>query len=385
MSSYERFLAPCLRLLPPEAAKDIAGWGLRRGFLPAAPAFQNQALRATLWGLSFANPIGLAAGFDKDAAFLAGDLAMGFGFVEAGTVTPRAQPGNPKPRLFRLPEDKAVINRFGFNSAGGDAFRRNLEAYRAAHGRGQGVVGVNVGRNKDTEDAVRDYVYLVRTLSPLADYLCINVSSPNTPGLRDMQRSDALRKLIGACREALDGAVGTAAPPMLVKVSPDLDEAEIDLIAGTALELGVDGVVLTNTTIARGPDLRGAARDEAGGLSGRPIFARSTHVLRAFHERIGGSLPLVGVGGVFTAEDAYAKIRAGASLVQLYTGLYYKGPSVVREIQQGLVELLRRDGHASYLDAVGLDTAAPPSRPVAPDVAAEAPDVAVEAPAAAIA
>ena len=372
MSSYERVLAPCLRLLPPEAAKDIVGWGLRRGLLPAAPAFQNPALRATLWGLSFANPVGLAAGFDKDAAFLSGDLGMGFGFVEAGTVTPRAQPGNAQPRLFRLPEDKAVINRFGFNSAGGEVFRRNLEAYRAAHGRGQGVVGVNVGRNKDTEDAVRDYVYLVRTLAPLADYLCINVSSPNTPGLRDLQREDALRRLIGACREALDGTPGVAGVPMLVKVSPDLDEAGIDCIADAALDHGVDGVVLTNTTVARPSDLRGAKRDEAGGLSGRPVFARSTEVLRGLRERVGDRLPLVGVGGVFTAEDAYAKIRAGASLVQLYTGLYYKGPGVVREIQHGLVELLRRDGHASYLDAVGLDTAAPPIPLAEPAVGATA-------------
>ena len=378
MSSYERLLAPCLRLLPPEAAKDIVGWGLRRGLLPAAPALHDSALRATLWGLSFANPVGLAAGFDKDAAFLEGCLGMGFGFVEAGTVTPRAQPGNAKPRLFRLPEDKAVINRFGFNSAGGEAFRRNLEAYRAAHGRGRGVVGVNVGRNKDTEDAVRDYVYLVRTLAPLADYLCINVSSPNTPGLRDMQRGDALRRLIGACRDALDGTAGEM-PPMLVKVSPDLDEGEIDLIAGAVLELGVDGVVLTNTTIARGPELRGAARDEAGGLSGRPIFARSTHVLRAFHERVEGRLPLVGVGGVFSAEDAYAKIRAGASLVQLYTGIYYKGPEVVRAIQRGLADLVRRDGLASYRDAIGLDSAVPPARPEQPErgVAALAPVAAV--------
>jgi dihydroorotate dehydrogenase len=370
MSSYERVLAPCLRLLPPETAKDLVGWGLRRGLLPATPAFQNPALRATLWGLSFANPVGLAAGFDKDAAFLSGDFDMGFGFVEAGTVTPRAQPGNPKPRLFRLPEDKAVINRFGFNSAGGEVFRRNLEAYRAAHGRSQGVVGVNVGRNKDTEDAARDYAYLVRTLAPLADYLCINISSPNTPGLRDLQREDALRRLIATCREALDGTASAAGVPMLVKVSPDLDEAGIDCIAGAALDLGVDGVVLTNTTVARPSDLRGAKRDEAGGLSGRPVFVRSTEVLRGLRGRVGDRLPLVGVGGVFTAEDAYAKIRAGASLIQLYTGLYYKGPGVVREIQRGLVDLLRRDGHASYLDAVGLDTVAPPAPLAEPAVAA---------------
>jgi dihydroorotate dehydrogenase len=217
---------------------------------------------------------------------------------------------------------------------------------------------------------VRDYAYLVRILAPLADYLCINVSSPNTPGLRDLQREDALRRLIAACREALDGTVGAARVPMLVKVSPDLNEAGIDCIADAALNFGVDGVVLTNTTIARPSDLRGAKRDEAGGLSGRPVFACSTEALRGLRERVGDRLPLVGVGGVFTAEDAYAKIRAGASLVQLYTGLYYKGPSVVREIQRGLVELLRRDGHASYLDAVGLDTAAPPAPLAEPAVAA---------------
>lgn len=362
MSSYERLVAPCLRLLAPETAKELAIWSLRHRLLPAAPAADDPALRADLWGLRFANPLGLAAGFDKNAAFVAGAFDMGFGFVEAGTVTPRPQPGNPKPRLFRLNEDGGVINRFGFNSEGGAVFRRNLEAYRAAHGQGRGPVGVNIGRNKETEDPIGDYTGLIRSLAPLADYLCVNISSPNTPGLRAMQEGDALRGLIGACREALDATMGAGgAVPMLVKLAPDLDEAGIDHIASVVLELGVDGVVLTNTTIDRPADLRGADRGETGGLSGRPVFAPSTRVLRAFHERIAGRLPLIGVGGVFSAEDAYAKIRAGASLVQLYTGLYFKGPGLAREIQRGLSALLKRDGHASYRDAVGLETSTPPA------------------------
>jgi dihydroorotate dehydrogenase len=307
-------------------------------------------LASELWGLTFANPLGLAAGFDKDARVVAATLGLGFGFVEVGSVTPRPQPGNPKPRIFRLPEDGAVINRLGFNNAGMEAARTRLAAFRK-RGWVRGPVGINLGKNKDSADAAGDYVLGAAALSPLADYLVVNVSSPNTPGLRALQGRAELEDLLGRVLAALP----EPAPPLLVKIAPDLTAEDKADIAAVALSLGISGLIATNTTIARPAGLKGAARSEAGGLSGRPLFGPSTAVLGDLYRLTEGKIPLIGVGGIASGADAYRKIRAGASLVQLYTGLVYGGPALVGRIKTELARLLREDGFASVSAAVGAD------------------------------
>ncbi len=339
----------CLRLLDPETAHRATLWALGRGLAPHAPAADDPALAIRLWGRTIPNPLGLAAGFDKDALAPGPLLGLGFGFVEVGTLTPRAQPGNPRPRIFRLPEDGAVINRLGFNNRGAAAARAALDRWRAAGG--TGLIGVNIGRNWDTEDAVGDYAAAAKVLAPAADYLAINVSSPNTPGLRALQGKAELEGLIDGLRAALGGLADR--PPLLLKVAPDLGEAELADIAEVALERRLDGLIATNTTIERPPGLLGRHRAEAGGLSGRPLFAPSTEVLARLHRLTGGRLPLIGVGGIASGADAYAKIRAGASLVQLYTALVYQGPGLVPRIKAELAALLRRDGFSTVRDAVG--------------------------------
>ena len=351
------FAQSCLRLLDPETAHRATLWALRRGLAPRAKAEDDPSLAIRLWGRDFPNPLGLAAGFDKDAEAPGPLLALGFGFVEVGTLTPRPQPGNPRPRIFRLPEDGAVINRLGFNNRGAAAARAALDRWRAAGG--AGLVGVNVGKNKESADAAGDYAAAARTLAPAADYLTINVSSPNTPGLRALQAKAELGALIDGLRDALagPGAGSGAGPPLLLKVAPDLSDDALADIAQVALERRLDGLIATNTTIARPPGLLGRHRGETGGLSGRPLFARSTEVLGRLHGLTGGRLPLIGVGGVASGADAYAKIRAGASLVQLYTGLVYHGPGLIAWIKRDLAALLRRDGFARVADAVGADRA----------------------------
>lgn len=349
-SVLSRLASPFLRRLDPETGHRLAIRALRCGLVPPAPPFDDPVLRRSLWGLDFANPLGSAAGFDKNAEAVAETLALGFGFVEVGTVTPRPQPGNPRPRLFRLVEDEAVINRMGFNNEGLDAVLRRLRQRRAA-----GVVAVNLGRNKDSTDAVADYVAGVRVAAPLASFLVVNVSSPNTPGLRGLQRRRDLEQLLRAVLAARDDTPAGRRPPLLVKIAPDLDEAELADIAAVALDTGIDGVVATNTTIGRPPSLKGTHAGEAGGLSGRPLFDLSTRVLRDTYRLTGGRLPLVGVGGVASGADAYAKIRAGASLVQLYTAMVYGGPGLVDRIRRDLATLLRRDGFAGVAEAVGAD------------------------------
>ncbi len=278
-------------------------------------------------------------------------LRLGFGFVETGTVTPRPQPGNPKPRVFRLDEEMAVINRMGFNSGGLDA----LVSRMAGRDRGDGIVGVNIGRNRDSADATADYAEGVRRTAPVADYLVVNVSSPNTPGLRDLQARAVLEALL---RQLLDARAQTGVSlPLLVKIAPDLTPEERADIASVALATGIDGIVVANTTVARPPGLRDAQAKEAGGLSGRPLFAPSTVLLAEIYRLTEGRIPLIGVGGVASAADAYAKIRAGAALVQLYTALVFAGPALIGEIKTGLGELLRRDGFASVHEAVGVDAA----------------------------
>ena len=340
---------PLLRALPPEAAHRLTLAALAAGLGGTAANPDPAILRQRLWGRDFPNPVGISAGFDKDAQTPEALLRLGFGFVEIGTVTPRPQPGNPKPRVFRLEADGGLINRLGFNSGGLDAALARLARRR----REAGIVGVNVGKNRDSTDAVADYVEGVRRAAPLADYLVVNVSSPNTPGLRDLQTRAVLAELLLAVVKARDGT--GARPPLLVKIAPDLSPEERADIAAVALSSDIDGIIVSNTTVARPPGLRSPAASEAGGLSGRPLFAASTALLGDIYRLTEGRLPLIGVGGVASAADAYAKIRAGASLVQLYTALVFAGPALLGDIKTGLAVFLRRDGFASVAEAVGAD------------------------------
>ena len=325
--------------------------GLTR-LVSSAP--DDPILATRLWNLDFAKPFGLAAGFDKHSEVPDACLSLGFGFVEIGGVTPRPQPGNLGKRVFRLAEDDAVINRYGFNSCGLEVFAARL---RRRGRRAAGPVGVNLGKNKDTADAALDYEAGIAALSGLADFLVVNLSSPNTPGLRNLQ---ARTEMDGLVRRALAARAAAAPdpsrrPPLLVKVAPDLDAEGLADVAAVALETGIDGIVMGNTTLARPAELRGADRAEAGGLSGRPLMGPSTRLLSELYALTGGKMPLVGVGGIGSGTDAYAKIRAGASLVQLYTALVFQGPGLVPRIKRDLAALLRRDGFRSTTEAVGAD------------------------------
>lgn len=337
-------LRPLLFALPPETAHRLTIRALAAGLGPRA-APDPPELATTLAGLRLPNPIGLAAGFDKDAEAFAGALAAGFGFVEVGTLTPRPQPGNPRPRLFRLVEDRAVINRLGFNNGGLAAALPRL----AARDRAAGVVGVNIGANKDAADRVADYAAGLAAAAPHADYLTVNISSPNTPGLRALQTGAALAGLLARALPP------RPRPPVFVKIAPDLDEGELEAIAQVALEAGIEGLIATNTTLARPASLRSSHRVEAGGLSGAPLRAPATEVLRRLRRLTGGRLALVGVGGVASGADAWARIRAGADAVQLYTGLVYGGPGLVGRIKRDLLALMRRDGVRTLAEAVGAD------------------------------
>lgn len=356
MADLYPMVRPLLMRLDPERAHDLTIFALGLGLGPADAGADDPILATTAFGLALPNPIGLAAGFDKNAQVPGPMLKVGFGLVEAGTVTPRPQPGNPRPRLFRVPEAGAVINRFGFNNNGLEEFARRLEDLRGLGW--PGVVGANVGKNKETEDAAADYAIGIRRLTPLADYLVVNVSSPNTPGLRTLQSPDALAALLARCLEARAGAAGTRRPPLLLKVAPDLTDADKADIAAVVLDSGIDGLIVSNTTLARPPEIPADLAAQAGGLSGRPLMAPSTAVLAEFHRLLGGRVPLVGVGGVASGADAYAKIRAGAAVVQLYTALAFEGPGLVRRIKDELAGLLRRDGFASVAEAVGADAVA---------------------------
>jgi dihydroorotate dehydrogenase len=337
-----------LRLIDAETAHRLAIRALRAGLVPRPRLADDPILHQQLWGLRFDNPVGIAAGFDKHAEVPDALLDQGFGFVEIGGVTPRPQPGNPRPRVFRLVEDSAVINRMGFNSDGLDVVRGRL----AARPR-RGLVGVNLGKNKEQADAAADYVAGAAAFAPHADFLVINVSSPNTPGLRALQSRAALEDLVGRVRAALTAL--PAAPPLLLKVAPDLTGDDRRDIAEVALASRLDGLIVSNTTLARPDTLRSRHRQEAGGLSGRPLFEPSTALLGEFYRLTGGKLPLVGVGGIASGGDAYRKIRAGASLVQLYTALIFRGPGLVAEIRRDLAAALRADGFRSLGEAVGAD------------------------------
>lgn len=343
-----------LRRLDAERAHRLTITALATGLAPTETFPKDAALQVNAFGLSFPNPLGMAAGFDKDAEVPGPLLKLGFGFVEIGTVTPLAQPGNPKPRVFRLRADRALINRLGFNNGGHAAAHERLAARRF-----EGIVGVNLGANKVTHDRIDDYVRGIRTFADVADYFTINISSPNTPGLRDLQGAEALDELLTRVLAARGemAAIGRRVP-LLVKVAPDLDDAGIDAIAAAALTHAVDGLIVSNTTIARPPLTDARTARETGGLSGRPLFQPSTVVLAKVAERIDGRMPIIGVGGVCSGETAFAKIAAGASLVQLYTGLVYEGGGLVGKILRHLGEEVRRRGMTSIADAVGCDRAA---------------------------
>jgi dihydroorotate dehydrogenase len=351
MPNLYPLVRPALHRLSPEAAHELTLRALEIGGARLLGGFARQAsdppvLAQRLWGLDFPNPVGLAAGFDKDARVPDAVLRLGFGFVEVGTLTPRPQPGNPKPRLFRLEEDQAIVNRMGFNSRGHDAVVDRLSRRLRS-----GIVGVNLGKNRDSPDAGADYAEGIRRMARLADYLVINVSSPNTPGLRDLQVGAALSALL--CRLIRAREEAGSRVPLLVKIAPDLSAEERYDIAQVTLDSGIDGLIVSNTTIGRPRDLCSRHVHEAGGLSGRPLFAPSTALLASMYRLTKGRLLLIGVGGVASAADAYAKIRGGASLVQLYTALVFSGPALVTEIKSGLAALLRNDGFGSIAEAVG--------------------------------
>nr|WP_256515468.1 quinone-dependent dihydroorotate dehydrogenase [Alsobacter ponti] len=328
---------PVLRRFDAETAHGMTIAALRV-MPPVEPAKSPRELAVRAFGLDFPNPVGMAAGFDKNAEVPDALLALGFGFAEVGTLTPLAQPGNPKPRMFRLPEDEGVINRLGFNNEGHAAALRRL---RERTGRG-GVVGVNIGANKDTADRAADYVKGVEVFAELASYFTVNVSSPNTPGLRDLQHEAALDDLLARVIAARDAA--RVRRPVLLKIAPDLTLGDLDGVVAVARRRGVDGLIVSNTTISRPPTLRDPARAEQGGLSGKPLFALATRMLAETFVRVEGAFPLVGVGGIHSAESALAKIEAGATLIQLYSAMVYRGPALVDEIKAGLGAAARREG-----------------------------------------
>ncbi|MEQ8389144.1 MAG: quinone-dependent dihydroorotate dehydrogenase [Alphaproteobacteria bacterium] len=347
---------PFLRALPPETAHRLTvgllANRLATSVMPARPA-DDPRLHQTLFGLDFPNPLGLAAGFDKNAEAVDGTFRLGFGFVEVGTVTPHPQPGNPRPRLFRLPQDGAVINRMGFNNDGAGRVAERLNLRQARRHRNPGPLGVNIGRNKDQTDAAADYRRGAEILGAFADYLVVNVSSPNTPGLRALQSAENLGGILRATRDGL--AHLPEPPPVLVKIAPDLDDEALESIVRTARDESAAALIVSNTTVSRPPGLASPHRDEAGGLSGRPLFPLATRTLAKAYLYAEGALPLIGVGGVQSGADAYAKIRAGASLVQLYTALVFDGPALVGRILRELSARLAADGFADIAAARGGD------------------------------
>ncbi len=380
MSLLDALGAP-LRLLPAETAHTLALGALRCGIVPAAPAPKYASLSQTLWGLHFSNPVGMAAGFDKNAEAVDGLLGQGFGFVEVGTVTPKPQVGNAKPRLFRLAEDEAVINRMGFPGYGMDVFVANLKKRNM-----RGVVGANIGKNKDSEDAVADFVMLLRKVYAHADYITVNISSPNTEGLRKMQEGKQLKELLLALAHARKEMAGEIPPPLgggsewgaqmessapvastptsvlpqgggskplFIKIAPDLTAGQIADVVELAFAYKIDGLIVSNTTTSRPDTLKNSHRTEQGGLSGKPLFALSTQMLRDVYTLSEGKIPLIGCGGISSGEDAWEKIAAGASLLQLYTGLVYHGFGLIQRINRSLAQRMEREGIKNLQDVVG--------------------------------
>lgn len=354
MRVFDAFTLPLLRRLDPEDAHRLAIRGLR--LLPVTPPrADDPALAVRAFGLNFPNPVGMAAGFDKNAEVPDALLRLGFGFVEIGSVTPRPQAGNPRPRLFRLEQDSAVINRMGFNNDGAGAVLRRLAA-RASHG---GIVGVNLGANKDSPDRTADYVRLIELFAPVASYFTVNISSPNTPGLRSLQQAAALDDLLARVIDARERVRKNAGDsPLLLKIAPDLTLQELDDVVHIARSRRVDGMIVANTTLSRPASLRDRVRaSEQGGLSGRPLLRLSTRMVAETYVRAEGAFPLIGVGGIDSGGAALMKIRAGATLIQLYTALIYKGVGLVESIKADLVSTLRRTGRDQLSEIVGADAA----------------------------
>mmetsp|Transcript_34516 Transcript_34516/g.38532 ORF Transcript_34516/g.38532 Transcript_34516/m.38532 type:complete len:463 (+) Transcript_34516:1-1389(+) len=396
----DEWIVPTMRqVLAPEAAHKLA---LNLAILAPThrPSASEQELNVVvrLWDKEFSNPIGLAAGYDKDGTAIISLMGMGFGFVEMGSVCLKAQPGNPSPRMFRLSQDEAIINRYGFNSMGADAVEENLKEFhrfmnpldnredgttaqwwekaydilwRPKDGQRKGVLGINLGKNKTSNTPLEDYQKLIYQLGPYADYLVVNVSSPNTPGLRDLQNVTSLEELLRGCQEACkklsvaekriqqpDNKEGLqpSSPPLLVKLSPDLTDLELRNIAGVLMKLGIDGIILTNTTTARPTSIISSDKNEVGGLSGKPLKDRSTECIRLLYRYTEGKIPIIGVGGIQDGRDAYEKLRAGASLVQVYSGMVYKGPGMVSQIRDEVAKLMLQNGQRNLQkDVVGMD------------------------------
>jgi dihydroorotate dehydrogenase len=360
---FDRLALPLLHALDPEDAHRLAIRLLKVVPLPAA-APDDARLATQAFGLHFANPVGVAAGFDKHAEIPDPLLRLGFGFVEIGTVTPLPQPGNPRPRLFRLDADHGVINRLGFNSEGADAILARLAAHANARSRstladGRGIIGVNIGANKDAPDRIVDYVRLIERFAPVASYVTINISSPNTPGLRNMQQAAVLDDLLARVVDARERVAQDAGPtPVLLKIAPDLSLTDLDDVVGIARSRRVDGMIVSNTTTARPVTLQDAAvAKEAGGLSGRPLFALANRMLAETYVRVEGVFPLIGVGGIDSRETALAKIRAGATLIQIYSGLVFRGLSLLGEIKSALIAALERGRQDSLKNYIGADAA----------------------------
>ncbi len=343
-AALQKLALPALHLLPPEAAHSLALQALRLGLAPAGGPVSTPRLATSLAGLSLPNPVGLAAGFDKNAVAVSPLLRAGFGFIEVGAATPRPQPGNPRPRLFRLSPDGAAINRFGFNNQGMEAIAARLSAPRA------GIVGINLGANKDSPDRAGDFARVLTRIGPKVDFATVNVSSPNTERLRDLQGKAALKALLLGVMEARDSLPTPL--PVFLKIAPDLDDTALGEIVDVAMETGISGIIATNTTLDR-PGLLSAHANEAGGLSGQPLFEKSTRVLARLAQLSEGALPLIGVGGVGSPAQAFAKIRAGASAVQLYTALVYNGITLAADIARGLDTLLAENGFNTIAEAVG--------------------------------
>ncbi len=351
---FDRFARPILRALDPEDAHRLALRGL--GLMPLRPAaVDDPRLAIEAFGLNFPNPVGVAPGFDKNAEVPGPLLRLGFGFVEVGTVTPRPQAGNPRPRIFRLEADHAVINRLGFNNEGELAVLGRLRG----RAKGSSIVGVNVGANRDSSDRVADYVRLIETFAPVADYITVNVSSPNTPGLRDLQQAKSLDDLLARVADARERVQARhGAIPVLLKIAPDVTLADLDDIVGVARRRRMDGMIVGNTTLSRPPSLQERQKAiEQGGLSGRPLFGLSTRLLAETYVRVEGAFPLIGAGGIDSGKTAVAKIKAGASVVQLYTGLVFEGLGLLTEIKRELLKAIEGGRHASLADLVGQDAA----------------------------
>jgi dihydroorotate dehydrogenase len=357
---FDTFARPLMALIEAENAHALAIKALKHAPLPP-PAADDERLAVRAFGLDFPNPLGMAAGFDKHAEAPDALLRLGFGFVEIGTVTPRPQGGNPRPRLFRLPRDQGVINRLGFNSEGADAVLRRL----AARANAGGIVGVNVGANKDSSDRIADYERQIELFAPVASYFTCNISSPNTPGLRDLQQGRVFDELTARVIEARDRASARAGrKPVLIKIAPDLALGDLDDIVSVARRRRIDGMIVGNTTVARPPWLREqATAKEAGGLSGRPLFALATRMLAETFVRVEGAFPLIGVGGIDSGASALAKVRAGACLVQLYSAFVFRGLGLVGEIKNALGDALRRGGHTGLDALIGTDAASMTAEP----------------------